>query len=321
MPRPGLVTAASLFRSVVFRWVFPILISAGLVAWLVQRISLPDLAEAARSLNWAALTALTGLFVLAVYLWDVVCIRWLYSLPRCELSFGGAAEARAYSYLWSALSYEAGQAVLAWRLAGVQKTSLVSSLSRCVLLAMHDLALLLALAFIGTLIDSRSSRPYRALLLTVLAGVLASLVMIILLWKILPPGPRQRMISTRWGNWLAWWQLRHSVVLFLLRLVYFGIQVIYAAVGLRVSGISRAFSMFCGVVPLVLLADAVPSVSGLGTRHAALDSLLELSPKEHSLVFHFSSLWSAGLILGRAGIGLACWWLLPLFTRTRRGIS
>jgi hypothetical protein len=292
--------------------VLPILVSAGLVVWLVWRISPDQLIRGVEGLNWKALAVLTLALVVTVFLWDVVCIRWLYALPDQALSYGVAADARAGSYLVSAINYEAGQALLAWKLARIQNLSRVGSLSRCVLLALHDLMLLLVLSLAGTLIDPAGTRW----LAHALIGALAGLTGLALTWRLLPNRLRARILSSRWGNWIGWWRWRHSLVLFLLRLVYFGIMGLYAVVGLRMCGIAHPVEVLCSAVPLVLLADALPSVSGFGTRHYAFESLLRLDSAEQAIVFHFSTFWSAGLMLGRAGIGLANLWLAPLFSST-----
>jgi hypothetical protein len=297
-----------------WRWLFPALISTGLVAWVASRISPDRLARAAESLNWPGLAALTLAMVAAVYLWDVVCVRWLYALPNQPLSHRQAADARAGSYLWSAVNYEVGQGVLAWQLARIQNASLLASLSRCVLLAVHDLAVLLALGLAASLLDPA---PQTRLIPIALASVLAVFVLLAATWRMLPDGRRQRLVQTRWGNWLGWWRWRHSIVLCGLRLVYFGIMVVYAGTALRMCGIVRDLEVVCGTIPLVLLVDALPSVSGFGTRHAAVEALLDLNPSEEAVAFHFSTFWSAGLLLGRASIGLANWWLLPLFLGAR----
>jgi len=293
-----------------WRWVSPVLISAGLLAWLVWRISPSELARAAEGLNWPALAGLTALLVFAVFLWDVVCVRWLFGLPSRDLSYRAAAAARANSYLWSAFNYEAGQGVLAWKLARIQNASLLASLSRCVLLAVHDLVLLLVLGLIGTMIDPA---PPSGFIPIILAAALGGVAVLGLTWKLLPANRRERIVHTRWGHWLAWWQWRHSLVLCLLRLVYFGIMIAYAAVALPMCGIVRDTEVICGAIPLVLLVDALPSVSGFGTRHAAFEALLDPNPAEKAVLFHFSTFWSAGLLIGRAGIGLTNWWLVPLF--------
>src|SRR5207245_76576 len=119
----------------------------------------------------------------------------------------------------------------------------------------HDLVVLLALGLAGSLIDPA---PVARPISIALAASLAILVFLPVTWRFLPARRRQRIIQTRWGNWLGWWRWRHSVVLCGLRLVYFGIMVAYAVVALRMCGIVRDFEVVCGAIPLVLLVDALP---------------------------------------------------------------
>jgi hypothetical protein len=153
--------------------------------------------------------------------------------------------------------------------------------------------------------------PETRIIPMMLGGILAVIAGAAVSWRFLPADRRERILQTHWGNWLAWWRWRHSLMLLLLRLVYFGIMIIYGGVALRMCGVARDFDVLCGMIPLVLLADALPSVSGFGTRHAAFEALLDPGPAERALIC--STFWSAGLLLGRAGIGLADWWLVPLF--------
>src|SRR5579871_265197 len=106
-----------------WRWVLTASISAALVLWLVWTVSPEELARAAHQVPWVPLACLTLTLVMAMFLWDVVCVRWLFALPGRQLSFGTAAGARAGSYLWTAFNYEAGQAMLALRVARAQQAS------------------------------------------------------------------------------------------------------------------------------------------------------------------------------------------------------
>ena len=60
-------------------------------------------------------------------------------------------------------------------------------------------------------------------------------------------------------------------------------------------------------IPLVLLADGLPSVAGLGTRDTALQLLL--SPDNPEALLAMSLIWSTGLVVVRSIIGLAHLWI------------
>jgi hypothetical protein len=282
----------------------PVLVSAGLVAWLVWRVSPEALARAAAVLNWPALVLLTLADLFALLLWDSVCLRWLFSLPDRPLSFGTVLRARARSYLWLVVNYELGQGALAWQLARARGLSLMSAISRCVLLALHDLTVLFSLGLGAALLNPDPwARPLRWVCgggLVVLAGVALALTL-------LPMGWRRRLAPR--ADWLGWWTWRHSATLLGLRLAFFLILVTYVAIGLRLAGIPLEPAAICRVVPLVLLTEMLPSISGLGTRDTALLTLLHPSPELRGVVLAFSLLWSTVLLLGRAAVGLAASWL------------
>jgi hypothetical protein len=283
--------------------VLPVLISTGLLAWVVYRVSPQALVEAAGRLDARPLVAATALLVLALYFWDAVCLDWLFGKCIRPLSYPTALAARGWSYLPGALNYELGQAALAWRLARAQETTVLSALGLCVQLAYHDLVVLFVLGGLGSLVSTDPrSRPAGwvcGLGLAALAGF-----GVLVRWL-----PRAwRRAGTALPSWLPSWSAGRSAMLLLLRGVYYGIILGYAAVGLEICRIGVSFHVLGSVIPLVLLADGLPiSVSGLGTRETTLLYLLQ--PDEPATLAAFSLFWSVGLASGRAGIGLLHWWI------------
>jgi hypothetical protein len=283
----------------------PVLISAGLVAWLVWRVSPGRLMEAAAVLNWPALVALTLGEMLALFLWDSVCLRWLFSLPEGSVSFDTAVRARAQSYRWTVVNYGLGQGVLAWDLARARGLPFASALGRCVLLALHDLAVLFGLALAASFVSPEPRPVLRRVCLVgllVLAGLAVAVVVL--------PGHRRARLGQR-VDWLAWWRWRHSLTVFGLRLAFFLIIVTYVTAALAVIGLPQGTRDVCGTVPLMLLAEAVPSISGFGTRDAAVLGVLHPAEEQRGLVLGFTLLWSSVLAVSRMTLGLGSWWLWP----------
>jgi hypothetical protein len=297
------------------RWrnLVPVLISVGLVAWVVWRVSVTHLAEAADRVDWMELAAATGGMVLALYFWDAVCLRWLFRQPDGELGYATTLHARGTAYLASAFNYELGQGVLAWQLARVQGMPLLSGLGRCLLLGFHDLAVLLTIGLGGALLSSDDRAPAIRIFCT--AGLLGILGALVLAGR-LPPRWRVRLRESRWGAWLGWWSPGRTLRLFLLRGAYYAIILVYAAISLSLCRVSLDYGVLCSVIPLVLLADGLPiSVSGLGTRETALLLLLQPDGQTAGAVVTCSLIWSLGLMTGRAILGLGHLWL-PRLWRT-----
>jgi hypothetical protein len=284
----------------------PVLISAGLVTWLVWRVSPDELARAAAVLNWPALVLLTLAELFALLGWDTLCLWWLFSQPDRPVPFRTVLWARARSYRWIVLNYELGQGVLAWDLARARGLSLASAIGRCVLMMLHDLAVLFSLALAAALVNPDPlARPVRwvcGIGLLVLAGLGLGM-------KLLPARWRDRLAAR--ADWLGWWTWRHSASLLALRLAFFLIIVLYVTVGLRVAGISAGPDVVYRVIPLVLLSEILPSMSGLGTRDTFLLGLLHPAPGQRAVVLAFSLLWSSVLLIGRMAVGLVASWLPP----------
>src|SRR5262249_52299701 len=145
-------------------------------------------------------------------------------------------------------------------------------LSRVVLLMCHDVFVLLALASVGTLLSGAETvtklRPYCWI------GLAVFLVLAVTSAN-LPRRWQQRLRDSRWGAWLSAWSWLRSARLTALRTVYILIFVVYAAVAARICDLPLDLSAALGAIPLVLLFDALPSASGLGTRDNALQYLLQ----------------------------------------------
>jgi hypothetical protein len=297
------------------RWrnLLPVLLSALLVWWVIHRVSLDELKQAAYQVDWVPLSLLTAALVAACFLWDSFCIRWLFTQPESPLAYPTALAARGGSYLASVVNYEVGQGLLAWYLSRSQNLPLLTSIGRCVLLTFHDMTVLLALGLLGSLLsDEPRVRPIRIFCAAGLGGVMV----LALALNLLPAARLRRWRATRWGAGFVGWNLIRSARLCLLRGVYFAIIIFYAATALPLCGVSLDYSLIGSVIPLVLLADGLPiSASGLGTRENVLLLLLHPEPDARGTVLAFSLIWSSGLIIGRSAIGLFYLWLMPSVVR------
>jgi hypothetical protein len=93
-----------------------------------------------------------------------------------------------------------------------------------------------------------------------------------------------------------------------LRVVYFGILLVYATVALAICRIHVDWQVVLSTVPLVLLADGVPTFAGLGSREAMLHFVLAPGESNPTLVA-MSLLWTIGMIVGRLMIATVHLWL------------
>jgi hypothetical protein len=282
-----------------WRKVLPVLFSIGLLAWLAHRISLDQVIAAARQVEWGFLAALTVSVVVTLYLWDTQCIRWVFAQSLGFVGYGTALRARGSSYLVGAVNYSLGQGVLAWLLARSLGISVVAALGRLLLVAYHDLWLLLTFGLVGSLTQADPSLRSTRLFCEAGLLVLASLTGIALLF----PGNWQRRVrGTRWAYWLEGWSWGRSLSLFAMRLLNFGFSAIYAATGLSLIHVPWTASALLRSISLIQLAEALPiTMSGLGTRETIL--LAVLNPEHPERVLAFGLFWSVGLIMGRLVIG------------------
>jgi hypothetical protein len=287
--------------------VLPLAVSAVLLAGVMWRVSPASLVEKAALLDWHLLAPATVVMVVALYLWDALCLRVVYQIGSGRITYGQSLHLRGLSYLGGALNYELGQGVLAWAMARLQNTRLVTMLARSVLLAYHDIFVLLLGGGMGTLFsgDPRAARfrPYIA------AGLLVAVAIGAIIW-LLPEKLRARFRSGDQPSFLEGWSLARTGRLLFLRVVYFSILVVYGLIAIRICRLPVETNVVLTAVPIVLLADGLPSFAGLGTREAALLFLLRPPTRDdEAQLVTMSLLWSTGMILIRFVIASAHLWI------------
>jgi hypothetical protein len=266
--------------------------------------------QAAGEIAWVPLFLATGTMVFGLYFWDSACLPTVYSIRDNRWSYRESLRLRGLSYLGGCVNYELGQAALAWGLARLQNTGIVRMLSRSVLLAYHDIFVLLTASLIGSLLtdDPRVTRlrPYLMIAVTIA-------VVIALTFKLLPHSFRARFRRADNESFLEGWSFVRSFRLILLRLMYFGILVVYAVIALWICKVPMDNRVAASAMPLVLLADGLPNVAGFGTRETSMQLLLDPGREHAPVLLAMSFFWSTGLLVGRLGIALTTLWLRQIF--------
>src|SRR5262249_1732045 len=149
-------------------------------------------------------------------------------------------------------------------------------------------------------------RPY--LLIAVSVALAIALV-----FKLLPESFRARFRRADSESFLEGWSIARSFRLILLRLIYFGILVVYAVIALWICKVPMDHRVTVSGMRLVVLADGLPNVAGFGTRETSMQLLLDPGREHAPVLFAMSLFWSTGLLIGRLGIALANLWLRPFF--------
>jgi hypothetical protein len=286
-----------------WRKILPLLVSFGLIGWLLYRVSPGALLASASQLPWKQLTAATIAMALSLYLWDGVCLGAVYARDGVRLGYWRMLHIRGLSYLVGAVHSQLGLALVVWNVARYQAGSLIGTASRGVLLLYHDALVLVTAGLSGA---SFSGNPHAPGIRVFCGTALCLLISMAVAVALMPIAARQRFQRTRWGSWLGVWTWRHSLRLLFLRLIYYAIVGTYAALALRICRVHLDHATVLSTIPLVLLAVSLPSISGLGTRETALYLLLGAEHRE-SLVA-MGLFWSTGLIVVRLTIGMVHLW-------------
>ncbi|HEX4412804.1 MAG TPA: hypothetical protein VH107_04190 [Lacipirellulaceae bacterium] len=293
-------------RQALRHFVVPLLLTGGLVVWLFTRISPSHLMGAAGEIAWLPMLVATAAMVAGLFFWDAACLMTIYSIHHNRWSYRESLRLRGVSYLGGCINYELGQAALAWGLARLQGCGIMRMLSRSVLLAYHDVFVLLSASLFGSLLtnDPRVTRVRPFLVIAVIVAVV-----IALFFKWLPQSIRDRYRRTDSESFLDGWSIGRSSRLILMRIVYFGILVVYALVALRICEVPMDPRVAVSAMPLVLLADGLPSFAGLGTRETSMQLLLDPGRERAPVLLAMSFFWSTGLLTGRMAIALVTLWL------------
>jgi hypothetical protein len=283
----------------------PVVISGGLVAWLVWTITPQRLYQAFARSNWPWLVCATLVQVVVLFLWDTLCIWWLFSQPDRRLPFRAVLRLRCDTVIWSAINLEIGQAAFAWQLARQWGIPVASTLSYCVLLALFDTGTLMSLALAGSFIRATAWTLH---LRWICVGVLASLGLLASIVKLMPGRWHDWLAAKPWASWLAWLDWHAAWKLSLLRLVLFLLVLAYAGAGLAICRVPVDAWTVLGIIPFVLMAESLPGTGGLGEREAALVYLYPAGEEHRAVLLSFGLIWSTVVILSRIAIGLASWY-------------
>lgn len=285
------------------RKAIPLLISAGLIVWLASRLSVRELLRASAVLPWERLVPMTVGLVVALYLWDSLCLLTVFSIEGRCLTYGDMLRVRGMSYLIGAWNQGLGQVAVAWDVARAQGTTFVAALSRSILLAWHEGLILAIAALTGSWWSENPRTTHARVFCVVLLSVVLGAALFLAL---LPADRRRRLERTRWGAWLGEWNFRRSFRLIVLRVAYFAIVGGYVATALWICGEGISPATALAVIPLVLMATILPSASGLGTRETAL--YLLLPSRQPDVLVAMGLIWSTGVVVVRLSIGLAWLW-------------
>ncbi len=286
--------------------VVPFAASFGLITWLIWSVTPQKLLHALATSAWPWLVLATVIQVIVLFLWDSVSLWWLFSQPHRRLRFRPVLRARMESTLWSAFNLELGQAAFAYRLAKLRNEPLLCSLGRCFLLALVDTGTLQSLGILGSFAWPHPViQKLRWICVAIVGGLLACAVLL----TFGPPRWREWLGQWQWLNWLKWWNWKRSLILIAQRLVLFLLVLLYAGICLAVIRVPVSVGLVLGVIPFVLIAEALPGTGGLGERETALVYLADPGGTHRAVLLSFGLIWSVVIILGRLIIGALGWWL------------
>jgi len=297
------------FRHTFFRLGLPVGGTVGLLTWLFYHVPVPEVIAAAGQIDWPAVVLFTLILVVSLFLWDGVCLSWLFTDPGKRFSYRHALWVRGQAYLLTVVHLGMGQGLLAYLVSRVRQIPFLTAVGRCLIMLYVDVGLLFLMGMLAAIIshDPRTEGIARFCALGLLGLALVTLLAFWIPQFLSLGGP------TKWGTAVAaagipWIRV---ICLYPLRFIYFLFGLVHAGVILALCDVWLDASTIVSVMPLTSLADGLPiSVAGLGTRETLFLTLLE--PPQPAAVLAGSLIWWVTMLVGRAGIGLILLWLSVL---------
>ncbi|HZU37338.1 MAG TPA: lysylphosphatidylglycerol synthase transmembrane domain-containing protein [Gemmataceae bacterium] len=287
----------------------PLAVSLGLVVWLVFfKVGTAKLVDSVQQVNWPLLLGISFIQLVVLFLWDSFSLWWLYSQPNKKLPFKAVLSASTEAAGWSAINLEVGQAAFAVRMANMVDEPVATFLGRSIVMSMFDFGVTTAFGLLGYIL--MPTRRYRYLMYICIVGVGGLILLALAVAYLFPQRWRTWIQKHPWGRWLKWWSWKHTGLLLVQRVVLATGIFAYAGAGLALIGVpphptvADEARMVFGVIPFVLLSEAIPSAGGLGTRETVLIYLTGGPP---GAILGFSLIWSVSLIIGRILIGTGSW--------------
>ncbi len=287
----------------------PLLGTIGLLAWLFTRVSPAQLWDAFQRIDWHLLVPMTWALAIGNYLWDAVCITWLFHDGRGEsesVRYRDVLRLRGVSYLFSVINWGLGQGLLVYVMSRLRKLPISTAAGRCVAMAYVDVLMLLGFGLLGVTLntDPRIAPMTKPAIvaLVLLGGTL-------ILFRLAPRRWLRHVKKSKAGGVADILQWRWSSLLQLcaMRSVYFVGGMIYLGACLRVCGIYLDYHVVISILAVIAMLDGLPiSIFSLGTRENAL--ILLLNPEDPAVVVAFCLIWSLGVVSTRVLIGLLCFW-------------
>ena len=281
----------------------PVLVSLGVLAWLVGQVDLAQLLSAlSPGIAWR-MTAALIVYGAVTLLLEALSLRML--IPADVPDFGAwtAARIKCASYLLSILNYALGVGALAVLLRRRTPLGLAEAGSLVLLMTSVDLVVVVSIVAIGGafLQDIAPAVPL-PVVGVILLGFPAGL------WLLRTPrslGPLETLRSLsilsalREVSRLEFWQL------FVLRVLFVGCFVSLCAVTFPLFGVHAPLAdIVVGTLVVGFVAGLPIAVAGLGTSQAAFLFLFKDYASQEALLAQ-SLVLSAGILALRAGMGVA----------------
>jgi hypothetical protein len=279
------------------------LVTGGMLIYLLWRVPLAKVAEAATHAAWWTIPALGALVTLNFFA-DVFATWKAFGWFVAPLTFVELLTLRGATYLWALVNYALGQGALVYFVRRSRGVPLIRGAAAVLLIMGLNLLLLLFLATVGMFLGASTPKEIRTLVLVAYAGL--AVYAVLLATK---PGwlARRPIFDVLLGAGLSG-HLKGMAV----RLPHVLVLILYTYVGLRAFGIEVPFAQTVLCAPIVLFVAVLPiSFQGVGvTQYLMLAFFAAYAPgdatqREARVVAASLGAWFISLCV-QLLIGLAC---------------
>jgi hypothetical protein len=282
---------------------FPWLVGAGILAYLIWRIEVNPLMDALRHADVALYAPVLVAFILVNFLADTQNMHALLKEP-VSITFSDSMIIRGASYLLMIVDYTLGMGSIVYYLKKYKNLPIFEGTGLMLFLSYTTHISLLIMAITGSIlaVDSHSAWLRQIALLCSLT--LAIAVLLIILYKVLPD--KGFLIKIKQSVFVKIFidsPARMYVVNTIYRCGFYFTFILFFYVAVKAFNMDIPFMALLAYVPVILLVISIPiSAFGLGTSQAAMLFLFK-DYGTPAQIMAFSLTYSASIIVLRGMLG------------------
>jgi hypothetical protein len=283
---------------------FPWLVGAGILVYLIWRIELNPLLNALTHADVALYIPVLITFIVLNFLADTQNMHALLKEPVGSITFHDSLIIRGASYLLMIIDYTLGMGSIVYYLKKYKNLSIFQGTGLMLFLSYTTHISLLLMAITGSVLAVDSPSSWLKQITMTCTFVLAIAIMLVILYKILPDkGFLKKIRQSVFVKIFIDSPARMYIINTVYRCGFYFTFILFFYIAVKAFNMDIPFLALVAYVPVILLIISIPiSAFGLGTSQAAMLFLFK-DYGEPAQIMAFSLTYSASIIVLRGIIG------------------